>query len=112
MPVRQGDGGGARQGDFFLGRAVQHVEDQSRVQDGLGVEAAQACQFVTGVEQTGIEEIGAGAPGLEGEPAEAQDVGGDGEVEKFLLIWLHAVDFFQQGSLPPSWSGPGLAGNG
>ena len=59
------------------------------VDDGLRVIAPQAGCRIAGVEQTGIEEIGADAPGFQRELAEAQDLLLQGKTQEFALILLH-----------------------
>ena len=81
----EGHRGGGGQGMPFVGRAEQDVEVDSAVDHRLGVEASQAGQRQAAVEQAGIEEIGAGAPGLEGELTEAQNPALDGETNEIAL---------------------------
>src|SRR5699024_9542899 len=59
------------------------------VDHGLGVEPPQLGQRGAAVEQPGIEEVGAGAPGLEGELAETQNTALDGKTNEVALIRLH-----------------------
>lgn len=89
MLLGEGHRGGGGQGNALVGRAEQDVEVDSAVDHRLGVEASQAGQRQAAVEQAGIEEIGAGAPGLEGELTEAQNPALDGETNEIALIRLH-----------------------
>ena len=89
MVLGQSDGGGRGQRDTFVSRAKQHVESNAAVNDGGGIEAPQLSQRGASVEQAGIEEVGAGAPGLQGELTEAQNAAINGKTDKVALIRLH-----------------------
>jgi hypothetical protein len=73
------------QGNAFIGGAEQAVEGQAGGGDGVRVEFAEFFQRQAVVEQAGIEEIRAHAPGLGLELAEQQHLLGNGEIEEFTL---------------------------
>jgi hypothetical protein len=56
------------------------------VNDGGGIEAPQLRQRRARIEQAGIEEVWAGAPGLQGELTEAQNAAIDGKTDEIALI--------------------------
>ena len=85
----QGYRGGSGQRDALVGRAKQGIEGDPGVLDGGGVEAAQAGQMLAGIEQPGIEEIGADPPGLEGELTKAKYLILDGELDELPFVILH-----------------------
>ncbi|MNG19742.1 hypothetical protein D3C84_1039340 [compost metagenome] len=85
----QRHGSGCRQGDTLVGRAEQHIERNLAVDDRRCIETPELSQGRTTVEQAGIEEIRAGAPGLEGEFTEAQNPAVDGKTNEVALIRLH-----------------------
>jgi len=89
--IEQCGGGNRSQGDALVGRAVQHIKFDPGVHDGLGVKSTQPGQTGAAVEQPGIEKIGAGAPGFQGELAKAQHSGLQGEIDKLTLIILHDI---------------------
>ena len=88
MMIGQRHGGGRRQRDALVGRAEQHVRLEPAMRDGLGIEAAQARQRTAALEQTGVEEIGADPPGLEGEFTELEHAFVDGELDELPLVRL------------------------
>ena len=87
--LSQRDGCRRRQRNTFVGRPEDHIEIDAAVGNSCGVEAAQLCQRRATVEQSGIEEVGAGAPGLQGELTEAQNPALDGEANELALVRLH-----------------------
>ena len=89
MLLGQRHGRRCRQRDALVGGAKQHIEDNAALDYRCGVEAPQLGQRQTTVEQPGIEEVRAGAPGLEGEGTKAQDSTLDGKTNELALVSLH-----------------------
>src|SRR5690606_15191507 len=85
----QRDRRGRRQRNAFIGRAEDHIELDATVDNGRRIETSQLGQGRAAVEQTGIEEIGAGAPGFQSELTKAQNPALDGEADELALIRLH-----------------------
>ncbi|MCY1305776.1 hypothetical protein D9M70_556000 [compost metagenome] len=79
------------QRNALVGRPEQNVEGDAAVHYRGGVETPQLGQRQAAVEQTCVEEVRAGAPGLESELAKAQNAAFDGETNEFALICLHRV---------------------
>lgn len=82
--------GGAER-DTLVGRAEKDVELELGVGgailgDSTGVGLADAADELTLGEQTTVEEVGRDAAGLEGEGAEGQDVGREGERDEVALV--------------------------
>ena len=73
----------------FIGRAKQQVEIDAGVHQGFGVEAPQQRKITPGIKQAGIEEVRAGAAGLQGELAEFQYLLVKRELDKLALIGFH-----------------------
>src|SRR5690606_10695308 len=71
-----------RQRDALVGGAEQQVEPDAGGVDRVRVTGGEPGQGGARVEASGIEEVGAGAPRLEGELAKAQRVGAKREVEE------------------------------
>ena len=87
---RQLHGGGRGDGDPLVGRSEQHVIGDAGIHQGGGIEAAQLGQITAGVEQTGIEEIGALATRFQGEFAKLQYLLAQGKLDKLALVGFHA----------------------
>ena len=81
-PPRQRDGERRGERDALVGRTEQHVEREPGRVQRIGVALAERGQRGPGVEQAGIEEIRAGAPGFQRELAEAQHAAIEREVEE------------------------------
>jgi len=90
MLLGQRHGSGGRQRNALVGRAEQHIEVDTGLHQRGRIEASELGQRQAAVEQAGIEEVGAGAPGLEGELTETQHAAFDGKTDEFALIRLHA----------------------
>src|SRR4249919_392517 len=85
-----GHGGGER--DALVGGPEQQVEAHAVRLDRIGIAAGELCQQGTGVEESGVEEIGAAAAGLEGEVTKTQRVRAQGELEEAgAVIVRHGV---------------------
>lgn len=89
MMFSQRHGRRRRQRNALVGRAEQNVEADTALDDRRCVETPQLSQRGTGVEQPGIEEVRAGAPGLEGELTKAQNASINGKTNEIALIRLH-----------------------
>jgi exodeoxyribonuclease-3 len=87
--VGQRDAGCGRQRYTLVGGAEKDIECHAAVDDSLSIEPSQSRQVCTGIEQAGIEKIGTGSTGFQGELAEAQDVGADGKLNKVALVIFH-----------------------
>ena len=109
MVIGQRDAGGCGERDALVGRAEQYIESDIAVDDRLRVAAAQSCEVLAGVEQTGIEEIRADAAGFQGEIAEAQHPGVDGELDEIRLVVFHGNSGRYESHRPLSYT-PGSAG--
>src|SRR5690606_33160834 len=70
----------------------------ARLADGRAIAAADEGQGLAGIEQPGVEKIGALAAGLQRELAEAEDPAADDEVEELFLVIEHAAGFQPVGS--------------
>lgn len=81
--------GGGGQGNVFVGWVEQDVEVDFVVDYCFGVEVFQVGQCQVVVEQVGIEEIGVGVFGFEGEFIEVQNFVFDGEMNEIVLICLY-----------------------
>ncbi|MNN21525.1 hypothetical protein D3C81_1348510 [compost metagenome] len=77
------------QWNALVGRAEHHVVLDPGGVDGVGIARAQLRQQGTGVETAGVEEIGAQPAGLEGELAEAQGIGGQGQLQETVTVVAH-----------------------
>ena len=86
---KHGHGGRGTQRDALVGRAEQHIKAHTAVDDGIGIVLAQFGQQAAGIEQAGIEEVGADTARFEGELTKAQYIGFDGKINKFFLVILH-----------------------
>jgi hypothetical protein len=60
VAIGQRNGHRCRECDALVGRTEQHVERQLRAQRGLGIGLAERELRRAGIEQAGVEEIGAG----------------------------------------------------
>ena len=89
MLIRQGDAGSSNEGNPLVGGTEQDVDVPTGIFDRLGVEAAKPCQLAAGVEQAGVEEIGAHASGFQGERSESQNTDLDGKIKEFMLVVFH-----------------------
>src|SRR5690606_37694901 len=90
--VSQRDRRGRGERNALVGRAEEQIDVlRAIVYQCLGIIAAQPGQAVAGVEQAGIEEVGALAAGLEGKFAEAQHVAIQREANEFPLILVHLL---------------------
>ena len=84
----QSDGNSDSDGNTLVSGAVQ---DGLRVcadlvSVSLGIELAQLADLVTGLDLTGVDEVGDAAAGLGDEIAELQDIGALQEFDKFSLV--------------------------
>ena len=79
----------------LVGRPEEHVEVDAAglfgLKQRLGVVGAELIEEAAGVEETGIEEVGAHAARLGLEFAEAKDVGIEGEFDELGVIGSHDV---------------------
>ena len=66
----------------FVAETEQQVEAGIGGIDGVGIAGREPCQHGAGIEAAGVEEIRAGAAGLEREPAEAQGLGRQGQLQE------------------------------
>ncbi|MNN47286.1 hypothetical protein D3C81_1617010 [compost metagenome] len=89
MVLGQRHGGCGGQRDALVGRAEQHIERNAAIDHGSRIESAELGEGETAVEQAGIEEIGAGTPGLESELTETQYSALDGKANEIALVRLH-----------------------
>ena len=80
---------GGGQGDAFVGWAEQQVELHAGGFHGIGIAGRQFRQLGAAVETAGIEEIGTEPPGLQGELAEAQGLGVQGELQEAGAVVRH-----------------------
>ena len=87
--VGQRNAGGGGQRDTLVGRAKQHVKLAAAIDNGLCITTPQPSQVFTGIEQPGVEEVGAGAARFQGELTKAQYAGADGEIDKVVLVVFH-----------------------
>ncbi len=89
MLLGQGNGRRRGQRNAFVGRPEDDVEIDATVGNRRSVELSKLSQGLTAIEQTGIEEVGAGSPGLERELTEAQYPTLDGKTDELALVRLH-----------------------
>ena len=87
------------QRDTLVGRPEQHVEAQAGGVEGIGITLAQHFERGAGVEQPGIEEIGTGAAGLEGELAKTQDLPVQRQVQEAALVRFHGATWWGKARL-------------
>ena len=77
-------------GNPLVGRAKQHVELDTGIHQGGGIEAAETGQIAAAVEQTGVEEVGAFTTGFQGKFTEFEDLFLQGELDKLTLVGFHS----------------------